>query len=227
MAVAAERHINQQVISAATSGPLPELTPADPDADYIAVNYYSLVPPQIVSMSVVGEWLNAATPGAARQVLDAHPELLTREGEMAHYLIADQQKEPLARDHILRKRLLLLRRARTVGADIAFDELARGTLPVSHARPIPEDPAVLQTLPQTLYALLGTSSVRETEGVLERHPELLHPVVDGMLDIAADGEPDAVRARVSSFKTLIHRAREVGVARAVLEAAIAWNAPDT
>ena len=162
----------------------PELTPADPDADYIAVNYYSLVPPQIVSMSVVGEWLNAATPGAARQVLDAHPELLTREGEMAHYLIADQQKEPLARDHILRKRLLLLRRARTVGADIAFDELARGTLPVSHARPIPEDPAVLQTLPQTLYALLGTSSVRETEGVLERHPELLHPVVDGMLPIS-------------------------------------------
>jgi hypothetical protein len=226
-AIALEREMNEDALYSAALGPLPDIVPPSPGANYVAIPYRSpaSAPPKTVSRDVLKEWIEATGPDAAREILRSHPELLTRQGEMAHFLLADQQSEPLARDHILRKRLLLLRRANAIGVDAAFEELARGALPVP--TPVMEPgPDALKSLPDTLISFLDVETPRETEAMLEAHPELLHPVVDQLLDIIVEGKDENVRARVESFRSIIHRAREVGAIRAVLEAAIAWNAPE-
>jgi hypothetical protein len=73
----------------------------------------------------------------------------------------------------------------------------------------------------TAAQLMKTKTPAETQESLEEHPELLHPSGDKALAQLAEAEPtDKARAKVETFRSILARAGEVGIARAIVEARV-------
>jgi hypothetical protein len=268
-AVETERMTSAWAIRSADLGELPDLADQDTsndEEDYTALPYSedlsqllrgeTIDAPRAWQQPDAGtfmEWINAKSPDDARVLLTRHPELLHPNVDLVHYRLADDQEQEGARAHILLKRLPLLRRARDVGIDAAFDDYAAGRIPISVSVPEFEVPksvlaehsdairsgdvarqhkivasspelAACLKLPDTMELLLRTRFPAETKKVIDEHPELYLPIVDKLFETLVRTQPtDAARRRVESLRAVLARARDVGADRALVEARYIWG----
>lgn len=201
------------------------------------------------------QWINAPAAREAKELLLEHPELLHPNVDVLHYELADEQPDAIRRGHVLVKRLPLLERSRAIGVEAAFAELARGGPPAGEPEPwfelrielleqyidaaragdanraqalldaSPELAAFL-ALPVTVGQFANCSSVDQAKLFLHAHPELLVDSSDELFaTLASEQTTDVARQRVETFRAIVARAREFGVARAMAEANVRWKLP--
>lgn len=221
----------------ASDGPLPDMT-SGPEAIFPRV-------------AVMTEWLAADTPMRSRALLKEHPELL---GPATDYLLegmASSENSELA--HV-RSRVLLpvLRRARAIGIDAAFDEWLLTDAPEAKPESFDvrmddlnamsaaieaEDIARVEELRRSNKALDAFMNLRHSvnlllkaggldgiQAVIAGHPELLHPTADRALAEALDQQLGAqAKRRLEFLRDLLSRVRETGLSRAVHESSRFWG----
>ncbi|HEY4640462.1 MAG TPA: hypothetical protein VII75_03895 [Thermoanaerobaculia bacterium] len=200
-------------------------------------------------------WINAPAVSAAKELLLAHPELLHPKVDVMHYELADEQPDDTRRHHILVKRLPLLERSRAIGVEAAFTELAQGRAPAAEPEPYFElriellqqyvdvaragdadraqalldaspELAAFLALPVTVERFAGCGSVDAAKPFLLAHPELQVESTDQVFaELASRQTTDEARRRVETFRAIVARARQFGVARAMAEANVRWNLP--
>jgi hypothetical protein len=201
---------------------------------------------------LVLSWIEADTPSRSRQILKDHPELVSQSAD----LLFESMDETVSDTNRARVRLLhqVLRRARAIGVDAAYDEwLAAGAPPPSPpAFEVPQEEIAAAgdalrandlerlarlrrehprldrflDLTSTLNRLLAVRDIGEVKTFIESHLEVLLPTGDLVLNqlTAVQTNPDSVR-RLEWLRGLIERSREVGPARAAFECARFWGVP--
>jgi hypothetical protein len=223
--------IKALAIHTASDGPLPDIS-SGPEAMF-------------PSVAILGEWLSTDTPMRSRAFLKEHPELL---GPATDHLLEDLASSKNSEAAHVRSRVMLpiLRRARAVGIDPAFDEWLFADAP--EAKPesfdVPmhelsamnaaigaEDMARVEELRRSSRALDAFMNLRHSvnllltagglggiRAVIAGHPELLHPTADRVLSNELDLQQSAeAKRRLEFLRDLLCRARETGLARAVHE----------
>lgn len=79
-------------------------------------------------------------------------------------------------------------------------------------------------LPDTVRSLVKMETMEDTEEFIERHPELVHPMADNILEnIASAQTNDAAKTLLEGFRFILARCRQVDVFRAILEARVKFN----
>jgi len=87
-------------------------------------------------------------------------------------------------------------------------------------RPLPDLPQIddRQSLMQTVIDFIQAPTWQASQRFLKAHPELLQPEVDAvLLELAAQQEHEGARQTIETYRLLLQRCREIGIAAAFAE----------
>jgi hypothetical protein len=180
---------------------------------------------RLPAREVLEAWFYSPSPRAAMEVLLSHPEMLNPRVVAMHHERAKAEPDEVMRRDILVNKLLLLCRCIEIGIEEAFNEYEAGKLGV-RSNPLPaydacssSDPAVLAKVEEAVKKLVNANTARETEAILDGHPELQHPAADWFLGEFASEQPnESARKRVEAARIILAISKRFTVFRAVLEA---------
>ena len=133
-----------------------------------------------------------------KRFLNENPHLLDQAVDALLAEVIEGQRSEGAKDFLSSRRTLLAK-CREIGVNEAFSQLKQED-------PVPE-------LVPVIGRLLKAATLQDAKAILEAHPELLDPSVDGFLQGA---DPRTQRV-LSKYRDLLARCREVGIDAAFTE----------
>jgi hypothetical protein len=205
------------------------------------------------AMGAVLEWIAAETPERSRQILHAHPELVSQAFDLVLGKLPATLTDPATAERVRTILHPLLRRAKAVGVDAAYEEWLEAGAPPP-ASPVFEVPmdlihaasAALKAgdmdrvdrlrrendaldrffeLRSTFNRMLATGDIHDTMNFISAHPEVMLPQADKLFDEAATVQStDASRRKLAGLRGLVERSRAVGPVRAAYECVRFWGA---